>query len=134
MKIVKKTLDRIRRARPADWLRLVKKLLPHAAILMAGMLIVFFAIDRVNKPMGFMTNEFHKRLTFALSLLTIYFAVQLIALQRRAERAEYRRRLREAQEKRRAPQPAAPAAARPPQARAARPTRPGQKETVRRSL
>jgi|GEM_PF-612522 len=96
---MKRAIAWIRRAKPADWLRLIKKLLPHAAIIISGMLIVFFVIDRFNKPMGFMTNEFHKRLTFALALLALYFAVQLISLQRRAERAEYRRRLREAQER-----------------------------------
>ena len=108
MKIIGNALNWIRRAKPADWLRLVRKLLPHVAIVISGMLIVFFVIDRVNKPMGFMTNEFHKRITFVLALLAIYFAVQLIALQRRAERAEYKRRLREAQQKQAARKPAAP--------------------------
>ena len=130
MKSHRNVLDWIRRAKPGDWLRLIKKLLPHAAIVMAGMLIVFFVIDRVNKPMGFMTNEFHKRLTFALALLSIYFAVQLIALQRRAERAEYLRRLREAQRRQAAPpetqaRPAPPA--RP--ARTARPTQSTQRKS-----
>ena len=96
---MKRILDWIRKARPADWLRLAKKLLPHAAIVISGMLIVFFVIDRVNQPMGFMTNEFHKRLAFVLAVLSIYFAIQLITLQRRAERAEYRRRVREARER-----------------------------------
>lgn len=36
------------------------KLLPHVSIVISGMLVVFFCIDRVNTPMGFMTNEFHK--------------------------------------------------------------------------
>ena len=108
VKIVQNAVNWVRRARLADWLRLVRKLLPHVAIVISGMLIVFFVIDRVNKPMGFMTNEFHKRITFVLALLAIYFAVQLIALQRRAERAEYKRRLREAQQKQAARKPAAP--------------------------
>lgn len=86
----------IKHARPADWIRLMKRLLPHVVIVISGMLIVFFAIDRVNKPMGFMTNEFHKRLTFVLAILAIYYAVQNIALQRRLERAEYQRRLKAA--------------------------------------
>ena len=97
---MKKALEWIRNARPADWLRLVKKLLPHVAIVLSGMLIVFFVIDRFNKPMGFMTNEFHKKITFVLALLALYFAIQSISLQRRAERAEYKRRLRRAQEDR----------------------------------
>ena len=108
----------IKRPKPVDWLRLAIRLLPHAAIVIAGMLIVFFAIDRVNKPMGFMTNEFHKRLTFALALLSIYLAVQSIAAQRRRERADYRKRLREAQQTQRKRQ--TPAAA--PDRRADRPS------------
>ena len=87
-------LSWFRSAKPRDYARLAKRALPHAAIVMAGMLIVFFVIDRINKPMGFMTNEFHKRLTFALCLLTIYFAVQITMIQRRAERGEYQRRQR----------------------------------------
>ena len=130
MTLIKNAIKWIRRATPADWIRLVKKLLPHVAIVISGMLIVFFVIDRVNKPMGFMTNEFHKRITFVLALLAIYFAVQLIALQRRAERAEYRRRLREAQQK----QPARPTTSQ--SARPAQPTRATQtaRPTQRRSL
>ena len=92
--VFQNAMNWVRRARPADWLRLIKRLLPHVAIVISGMLIVFFVIDRINKPMGFMSNEFHKRITFVLALLAIYFAVQLITLQRRAERAAYRRRLR----------------------------------------
>lgn len=108
MRTIRRAAAWIRHAGPADWLRLIKKLLPHAAIILSGMLIVFFCIDRVNKPMGFMTNEFHKIITFVLALLAIWFAVQLIALQRRAERAEYRRRLHEAQQRQRTDAPAAP--------------------------
>ena len=94
-----KVINWIKKAKLKDWIHLIQKLLPHVAIVLAGMLIVFFVIDRVNKPMGFMTNEFHKRITFVLALLSIYFAVQIISVQRRMERAEYRRRLRELQEK-----------------------------------
>ncbi len=108
----------IKHARPADWIRLIKKLLPHVMIVISGMLIVFFVIDRVNKPMGFMTNEFHKRLTFVLAILAIYYAIQNITLQRRLERAEYQRRLKAARKR----QVAAPSRS---QARpAARPSRP----------
>ena len=95
---MRKAVNWIKTAKPADWLRLFKKLLPHIAIVISGMLIVFFVIDRFNKPMGFMTNELHKKLTFVLALLAIYFSIQLISLQRRAERAEYRRRLQKARQ------------------------------------
>ena len=113
----------IKKLKRINWRRLVRQLPPHAAIILSGMLIVFFIIDRVNKPMGFMTNEFHKRITFALALLSIWSSIRLIAAQRRAERAEYRRRLREMQQKRNAGRPAAPASHRPGPAAAKDPKR-----------
>ena len=88
-------LQWIRRARLGDWLRLLDRLLPHVAIVLSGMLVVFFLIDRVNKPMAFMTNEFHKRITFILALLALYLAIRRVSAMRRAERDAYRRRLRQ---------------------------------------
>ena len=38
---MKRIIHWIKRARPADWLNLVKKLLPHVMIVISGMLIVF---------------------------------------------------------------------------------------------
>lgn len=86
--------SRVRHTRSADWLRLLDRLLCHAAIVLSGMLAVFFLIDRVNKHMSFMTNEFHKRITFALALMAVYLAVRRIAAARRSERDDYRRKLR----------------------------------------
>ena len=83
----------IKNATFADWCFLIIRLLPHAAIVMAGMLIVFFIIDRINKPMGFMTNEFHKQITFFLSVLSIGMAARLISLKRKADRAAYKKRI-----------------------------------------
>ena len=96
---MKRVIRWIKHAGPADWLNLVKKLLPHVVIVISGMLIVFFVIDRFNKPMGFMTNEFHKRLTFVLAILAIYYAVKNIALERRIERTNYQRRIKAASER-----------------------------------
>lgn len=92
---MRKMIDWVRRAHLSDWLRLLDKLLPHVAIVIAGMLVVFFLIDRVNKPMAFMTNEFHKRIVFVLALMAIYLAARRISAQRRAERDAYRRKLRQ---------------------------------------
>lgn len=86
----------LKKAGPADWAKLILKLLPHAAIILSGVLLVFFAIDRVNKPMGFMTGEFHKVVTAILSVLCVYLAVSKIRSDRARERAEYRRRLKAA--------------------------------------
>ena len=124
-KKMNKLLKRLREITFEDILRLFVKLLPHIAIVISGMLIVFFVIDRVNKPMGFLTNEFHKTLLFVLSLLSIWMAVQVISLQRRRERAEYARRVKKAQEQRQAAQRSAEKAAqRPPVRRTAAPSRP----------
>lgn len=92
---MRSVLNWIKRARLGDWLRLLDRLLPHVAIVLSGMLVVFFLIDRVNKPMAFMTNEFHKRAVFALALMAIYLAARRVSAQRRAERDDYRRRLRQ---------------------------------------
>ncbi|MBR0463738.1 MAG: hypothetical protein IJJ23_05060 [Clostridia bacterium] len=105
--MINNAVNWIRRAKLRDWIKLLKKLLPHVAIIISGMLVVFFVIDRVNKPMGFMTNEFHKRITFVLALLAIYFSIQIITIQRRIERAEYKRRQRAQAERARASRPSA---------------------------
>ena len=92
-------------------MRRLFKLLPHAVIVMAGMMIVFFAIDRVNIAMGFMANEFHKWLSLLLALAGLGYSVAFIAWQRKAERAQAARRIRAAQAQRnaRTAQKAAPA-------------------------
>ena len=73
----------------------ILKVLPHATIVMAGMMIVFFLIDRVNTPMGFMTNEFHKWLSFFLALFCMGYSVLLIAYLRYAERENEKRAVRD---------------------------------------
>ncbi len=89
------------------------RVLPHVTIVMAGMMIVFFLIDRVNTPMGFMANEFHKWLSFLLALACMGYSVAVIGYQRyQDEQADRRRR-----QARRAAHPDQ-AHARPPQGRA----------------
>ena len=57
-----------------DRLRL---LLPHAAILICNMYIVFFLIDRVNKAMNFIDNGLTKGLLVALCLIGLWNARRL---------------------------------------------------------
>ena len=85
---MRSVLNWIKRARLGDWLRLLDRLLPHVAIVLSGMLVVFFLIDRVNKPMAFMTNEFHKRAVFALALMAIYLAARRVSGAYRVEQSE----------------------------------------------
>lgn len=66
---------------------------PHAVIVAAGMIVVFFCIDRVNKHMGFMTNEFHKLLSMFLALSGIGYSIRYIAEQRRQERIAEKKRI-----------------------------------------
>ena len=70
-------------------------ILPHVSIVMSGMMIVFFLIDRVNIAMGFMSNEFHKWLSFFLALFCMGYSVLLIAYLRYAERENEKRAVRD---------------------------------------
>lgn len=74
---------------------MLKKLLAHCAIIISGMYIVFFFIDRVNPAMGFIDNDITKPLLLALSLLAIINAIQVIA----AERKKLWRKLRKGSRK-----------------------------------
>ena len=72
-------------------LAFVRGILPHLCIIMCGMLLVFFVIDRLNEHQAFLTNEFHKILIFVLSLSCIAVSVMLISTDRRLKREEMRR-------------------------------------------
>lgn len=68
---------------------MLRKLLPHAAIILSGMYFVFFFIDRVNAAMAFIDNPITKWLLFALGVVSVTNAILLI----RDDRARQRRRL-----------------------------------------
>lgn len=65
---------------------MLRKLLPHAAIILSAMYFVFFFIDRVNSAMSFIDNDITKALLFALGVIAIVNAVQLIRDDRDRER------------------------------------------------
>lgn len=64
----------------------IKRLLPSAGIVLAGMYIVFYLIDRVNPAMAFINNEITKYLLLALCIVTIAQACMTISETRRLER------------------------------------------------
>ncbi len=68
---------------------MLRKLLPHAAIILSGMYFVFYAIDRVNAAMAFIDNPITKGLLLALGVVSVINAVFMI----RDDRARRRRRL-----------------------------------------
>lgn len=70
---------------------MLRKWLPHAAILLSNMYLVFFLIDRVNKAMAFINNGITKGLLVALSLISIFNACLLIHDRRERIRASQRR-------------------------------------------
>lgn len=75
---------------------MLRKLLPHAAIVISVMYFVFFFIDRVNSSMAFINNNITKGLLFVLCLISIFNAIRLISMERRMERARERRRREQA--------------------------------------
>ena len=71
---------------------MLKRLTPHAVIILSGMYLVFFLIDRVNRTMNFINNDITKVLLLALCALAVYHAVLMIRANRRAEREAQRRK------------------------------------------
>lgn len=72
---------------------MLRKLLPHAAILLSLMYLIFYAIDRVNPVMAFIDNEITKALLVDLGLISIFDACLLISEDRaRARKRAIRQR------------------------------------------
>jgi len=65
---------------------MLRKLLPHAAIIISCMYFVFFCIDRVNSAMNFIDNGITKGLLVALGAISVINAIFLIRDNRRKER------------------------------------------------
>lgn len=65
---------------------MLRKLMPHAVIVLAMMYFVFFFIDRVNSAMAFIDNDITKGLLFVLCVLAIVDALTLIRENRARER------------------------------------------------
>lgn len=64
----------------------VRKIVPHISIILSGMFIVFYFIDRVNSAMNFINHPLSKALLLILSIFSIVTSALLIAAQRRQER------------------------------------------------
>lgn len=70
---------------------MLRKILPHAAILLSNMYIVFFFIDRVNTAMQFINNSITKFLLLLLCIITTINSSFLILDERRKVAARNRR-------------------------------------------
>ena len=62
-------------------------MIPHAAILICNMYIVFFLIDRVNTAMCFIDNDITKCLLMIMCVISMFTSISLIRAQRKAEQA-----------------------------------------------
>ena len=65
---------------------MLKRLIPHAVIIISAMYVVFFLIDRVNASMAFINNPITKGLLLVLCALATFNAVTLIRSDRRRTR------------------------------------------------
>ena len=63
-----------------------RKILPHAAIILSAMYLVFFCIDRVNTAMAFINNDMTKILLLVLCLVSVVNALLLIKDERKKTR------------------------------------------------
>lgn len=78
---------------------MLRKFLPHAAIILSAMYFVFYGIDRVNSAMAFIDNPMTKMLLVVLGLISIINAIFLIRDNRAKERKR-QAKLRKMQEAR----------------------------------
>lgn len=76
---------------------MLRKFLPHIAIILSGMYFVFYGIDRVNSAMAFIDNELTKGLLVVLGVISILNALFLIRDNRAKERKR-QAKLRKAKE------------------------------------
>ena len=65
---------------------MLRKILPHAAIIMSVMYFVFFFIDKVNSAMAFINNDMTKVLLLILCVISVINAVLLFADDRKRVR------------------------------------------------
>ena len=71
---------------------MLRKVLPHAAILLSNMYIVFYLIDRVNSAMCFIDNRITKAMLVLLAVISTVNASFLILDERRKIARNERRR------------------------------------------
>jgi len=72
--------------------RIMQKTLPHVAVVLSLMYVVFFIIDMLNQSMGFINNTYTKVIMLVLCMISIINAVLLLWHERRAIRREEQRK------------------------------------------
>jgi hypothetical protein len=62
---------------------IVKKLIPHLCIVLAGMFITFFIVDKFNSAMAVLDNDTEKAILFIFCIVALIVSGMLIYRQRR---------------------------------------------------
>ena len=66
---------------------MLRKIIPHATIVLCNMYVVFYLIDQVNPAMEFITNNITKFLLLVMCILSTVNAALMIYDQRRRRKA-----------------------------------------------
>jgi hypothetical protein len=66
-------------------MKTVKNVLPHICVIMSGMFITFFIVDKFNLEMAFINNDTTKFLMLVFSVVSIVVSSMLIYKNRREE-------------------------------------------------
>lgn len=61
----------------------LKRILPHAAIIISLMMLTFYTIDRFNTAMAFINHRMSKDLLAIFSVLVIFVSAMLIGRQQK---------------------------------------------------
>jgi hypothetical protein len=64
-------------------MNIVKKLLPHACVILAGMFIIFCVIEKFNSAMTLLDNPIAKNLLLLFGIVAVIVSGMLIYRQRR---------------------------------------------------
>ena len=73
---------------------MLRKYLPHCAIILSVMYFVFFFIDKFNAPMAFINNGITKAMLFVLGVISIINAMYVIRIDRQRLREQMSRQRR----------------------------------------
>lgn len=70
-------------------MNIIKNILPHIIIILAGIFIVFLILDNYNPTMNFINNTISIKLLWVFCILSIVNSVFLVISNRKAFRKEY---------------------------------------------
>lgn len=64
-------------------MQLIKNVLPHIMIILAGIFIVFLILDEYNPTMNFLSNSISLKLFWVFCILTMINSIMIVASNRK---------------------------------------------------